>query len=83
MLDLIAARLELLGQQIPLVKASGAPYQHLKEVQEAQAGLVTRIQQIQARLGYGGTSDSERQSRQEELSQASRLLDFSEGFVPR
>ncbi|MGX1763145.1 polymorphic toxin type 28 domain-containing protein [Streptomyces lydicus] len=45
--------------------------------------MVNRIGQIQRKLGDSRTSGTERQELERELSEASRLLDYSEQFVPR
>jgi hypothetical protein len=45
--------------------------------------LLNRIEQINNRLGHPGTSAADRAELQRELSEASRLLDRSEEFLPR
>ncbi|GAA3754608.1 Flp pilus assembly pilin Flp [Spinactinospora alkalitolerans] len=79
--DLDAARRELDGEVVAR-KPDGTPWDHVNEVREAQQGLRNRIQQIQRRLGDSRVTDAERTELEEELSEASRLLDHSEGFVP-
>ncbi|HZM80862.1 MAG TPA: polymorphic toxin type 28 domain-containing protein [Candidatus Limnocylindrales bacterium] len=80
--DLDAARRELNGEVVAR-KPNGQPFDHVDEVQNAQRGLLNRIRQLQRELGDTRLSDAERATRQAELSEASRLLDHSEGFVPR
>jgi hypothetical protein len=45
-------------------------------------GLVNRIQAIQRQLADTKTTDATRVSLQSELSQASKLLDYSKKYVP-
>lgn len=55
----------------------------MKKVQQAQNGLVDHIERINNRLGYPELPMFERQGLQEELSKTSKLLDYTEQFVPR
>ena len=80
--DLDAARRELNGEVVAR-KADGTPYDHVTEVREAQRGLADRIGRIKGRLGDPRLGMAEREALTRELSEASRLLDRSEGFVPR
>lgn len=64
-------------------KASGKPWDHVHELRDAQRGLVNRIGAINARLSRGNLDPIERAALQDELSQASRLLDLSEGYLSR
>ncbi|MFB8282605.1 polymorphic toxin type 28 domain-containing protein [Nocardia colli] len=80
--DLDAARRELNGEVVAR-KPDGTPWDHVHEVRDAQNGLVNRIGQIQRSLADSRTSAAERQELERELSEASRLLDYSEQFVPR
>ena len=80
--DLDAARRESAGEVVRR-KADGTPYDHVREVREAQQGLLNRIETINNRLSHPGTSAADRAALQRELSEASRLLDRSEGFLPR
>ena len=80
--DLAAARLERAGKVVA-IKPNGMPFDHVLEVQEAQRGLVNRIQAINRRLGYPGLEASERAALETSLAEASQLLDYSEGFLPR
>jgi hypothetical protein len=64
-------------------KPNGEPWDHVDEVRNAQRGLVNRIEQLKRQIADSRISDAERADLQSELSEASRLLDHSEGFVPR
>ena len=52
-------------------RPDGEPFDHVTKVRQGQRGLVTR------------TTDAERPALEAELSEASRLLDRTEQFVPR
>ncbi|PKW14301.1 putative T7SS-secreted protein [Saccharopolyspora spinosa] len=80
--DLDAARRELNGEVVAR-KPNGEPWDHVDEVQNAQRGLVNRIEQINRQLGDSRTTPEQRAGLESELSEASRLLDHSEGYVPR
>jgi uncharacterized protein YukE len=80
--DLDAARRELNGEVVK-TKSTGVPWDHVDEVRNAQDGLVNRIGQLKRLLGDSRASASDRAQFQAELSEASRLLDYSEQFVPR
>ncbi|WP_312034016.1 putative T7SS-secreted protein [Actinoplanes sp. TBRC 11911] len=80
--DLDAASRELKGEVVA-TKSTGQPWDHVDEVQNAQRGLVKRIDQLKRLLGDARASEAEKAAYQEELSEASRLLDHSEQFVPR
>lgn len=80
--DLDAARRELNGEVVA-TKSTGVPWDHVDEVRNAQDGLVNRIGQLKRLLGDSRVSASDRAQYQAELSEASRLLDYSEQFVPR
>jgi hypothetical protein len=80
--DLDAARRELNGEVVAR-KPNGEPWDHVDEVQNAQRGLVNRIEQINRQLGDSRTTAEQRAGLESELSEASRLLDHSEGYVPR
>ena len=54
---------------------------HIKEVREAQAGLVNRIEQIKGALGRA--TGAVKNTLESELSHASKLLDYSERYLPR
>nr|WP_239003922.1 polymorphic toxin type 28 domain-containing protein [Nocardia panacis] len=64
-------------------KPDGTPWDHVNEVKDAQNGLVKRIGQLNRKLSWPGLSEAERPLIEQELSEASRLLDYSEQFVPR
>ncbi|WP_433371358.1 putative T7SS-secreted protein [Actinoplanes sp. CA-142083] len=80
--DLDAARRELNGEVVAR-KPTGQPWDHVDEVRNAQRGLVRRIGQLNRLLANPGTSTADRAAYESELSEASRLLDHSEQFVPR
>lgn len=80
--DLDAARREL-GGEVVKRKPDGTPYDHVGEVRDAQRGLLNRIETIKQRLGYPGLTQVEREALQDELGDASRLLDHTEDFAPR
>jgi hypothetical protein len=80
--DLDAARRELNGEVVAR-KPTGEPWDHVDEVRNAQRGLVRRIDQLKRLLGDSRSSAEDRAAYQSELSEASKLLDYSEQFVPR
>jgi Bacterial toxin 28 len=80
--DLDAARRELNGEVVAR-KPNGQPWDHVDEVRNAQRGLVNRINQIRRQLDDSRLAESDRAALESELAEASRLLDHSEGFVPR
>ena len=73
----------MLDGEVVATKSDGTPWNHVQEVREAQNGLVKRIQQLQRQLGDTRTAGADRPALEAELSEASRLLDYSERFVPR
>lgn len=80
--DLDAARREITGEVVAR-RPDGTPFDHMQEVRDAQQGLLHRIQHINRRLGHPDILEAERSALQRELSEASRLLDLSEGYLPR
>ncbi|MGH7966569.1 MAG: polymorphic toxin type 28 domain-containing protein, partial [Candidatus Binatia bacterium] len=80
--DLDAARREARGEVVAR-RPDGSPFNHIEEVQNAQQGLLNRINQINRRLSDPNLSSIERVTLQRELGKASRLLDSSERFLPR
>jgi len=64
-------------------KSTGQPWDHVDEVRNAQRGLVRRIGQLKNLLGDSRVPEADRAVYQSELSEASRLLDHSEQYVPR
>ncbi|MGH7426413.1 MAG: polymorphic toxin type 28 domain-containing protein, partial [Candidatus Methylomirabilales bacterium] len=64
-------------------KPDGTPYNHVKEVEYAQQGLLNRITRLTRRLGRPGLGQAEREAALMEVGEASRLLDYSELYVPR
>jgi Bacterial toxin 28 len=75
-----AARRELQGEVVRR-RSDGTPFDHVTKVQQGQEGLLKRITQLQ--LGDTRTTEAQRPALEAELSEASRLLDHSEQFVPR
>jgi RHS repeat-associated protein len=80
--DLSAASREAAGHVVA-VKPSGVPFNHLLEVREAQQGLLNRIDAINRLLSRPTLDAAERAQLENELSHASRLLDYSERYLPR
>ncbi|WAL66710.1 polymorphic toxin type 28 domain-containing protein [Amycolatopsis cynarae] len=80
--DLEGARRELNGEVVK-EKSSGVPYDHIDEVQNAQRGLVKQINRLKQQLSDSRLAPENRPALEAELSEASRLLDYSEQFVPR
>ncbi|WP_104817976.1 polymorphic toxin type 28 domain-containing protein [Kitasatospora sp. MMS16-BH015] len=80
--DLDAAKREL-GGEVVARKSDGTPWDHVGEVRDAQAGLLNRMHQIKVQMSKAGVDDPIFPSLQAELSQASKLLDYSEKYVPR
>jgi len=81
-LDIRGAQGDIAGKPI-INRATGKPFQHLKEVQEAQRGLVKEIERLKKVLGDTNLSVAERAELQRQLSEGSKLLDLSEQYVPR
>ena len=77
-----AAHTELEGNQISLAQERGVSYDHITKVKNAQKGLANLIKQIKNVMSSPYTSTAQHHILQEELSQASKLLDYSRGFVP-
>lgn len=76
-----AARRESRGEVVKR-KADGTPYDHVTEVSEAQQGLLNRIEDIKKALRDPNLSEGQRTALEEELSEASLLLDWSRGYLP-
>ena len=79
--DLDAARRELNGEVVAR-KPDGTPWDHVTEVRETQAKLLNRIKTLKRMLGDTRLSPGEKAAARQELSEASRLLDWSKQFVP-
>lgn len=79
--DLDAARRELSGEVVAR-KPDGQPWDHVDEVRNAQRGLANRIEQLKRLVGDSRISDAERAAAQSELTEASRLLDHTKGYLP-
>lgn len=80
--ELDAARREAAGEVVAR-KADGTPWDHVTELRDAQRGLLKRIKSIDKQLGSNNIDDATRSSLQKELGEASRLLDKTEGYLPR
>ncbi|MGK5446744.1 polymorphic toxin type 28 domain-containing protein, partial [Streptomyces radiopugnans] len=80
--DLDAAQRELAGEVVAR-KPDGTPWDHVAEVRDAQTGLLKRMHQIKVQMSKVGVEDPSFPALQAELSQASKLLDYSEKYVPR
>lgn len=80
-----AAKRELAGEVVVINPADGQPFDHVTKVRQEQRGLMNRISQINGAL----TNPTIYQDSalvadlQEELAQNSKLLDYTEEFVPR
>ncbi|HEX6683019.1 MAG TPA: polymorphic toxin type 28 domain-containing protein [Candidatus Limnocylindrales bacterium] len=79
--DLDAARREAAGEVVAR-KPDGTPWDHVDEVRNAQRGLNNRIDQLKRQMGDTRLSDAERAAVQDELTEASKLLDHSKGYLP-
>ena len=81
--SLNAAKIELNGGQIPLAAERGRTYDHITKVQRAQDGLLDHIESIKKKLGSKNLPIKEKDALEQELSKSSKLLDYTEEFVPR
>lgn len=80
--SLDAARREANGEVVARDSA-GVPYDHVQKVEQAQRGLVKRVRRLKQQLSDSRTAVADRPALEEELSEASRLLDRSEQFLAR
>ncbi|MGW7532408.1 putative T7SS-secreted protein [Amycolatopsis sp. NPDC054798] len=80
--DLDGARREAAGEVVKR-KSSGVPYDHVDEVRNAQDGLVKRIDRLKRMLGDSRLKPDDRPPLESELSEASKILDYSEQWLPR
>lgn len=80
--DLEAAQRELNGETVA-TKSNGTPWDHVNEVRNSQRGLINRIEQLKRMLGDSRLSEAQQAAAQSELSEASRLLEYSKRYVPR
>ena len=80
--DLDGARRELNGEVVAR-KGDGTPWDHVTEVREAQNGLSNQINRLKRQLSDSRLAPEDRPAIEAELSEASRLLDYSEQWVPR
>jgi hypothetical protein len=77
-----AARRELNGEVVKL-RPDGKPYDHVAEVRQTQNKLQHRIDALKRLIGDTRVSEADKAIAQQELSEASRLLDHSKQWVPR
>ena len=80
--NLDGARRELQGEVVAR-KGDGTPWDHVTEVREAQNGMVNQINKLKRMLNDSRLSPGDRPAIESELSEASKLLDYSEQWVPR
>lgn len=80
--EMDAARREAAGEVVAR-KADGTPWDHVTELRDAQNGLLNRINKIKRELAGSDLDDATRAALQRELSEASKLLDKTEEFLPR
>lgn len=76
-----AARRELHGEVVKR-KPDGTPFDHVGKVKKAQAGLKNTIADMKNVLRRQGCSPAQRAEAERIISEASRLLDYSEKYVP-
>src|SRR5262249_13540579 len=76
-----AARRELRGEVVAR-KPDGTPHNHVGKVKDAQRGLKNTIAAMEKDLSSPGCSTAQRAQAQSVISEASRLLDYSEKYVP-
>jgi len=79
---LSAARTELNGEQIAKAAERGRTYDHVQKVESAKEGLGRHIRAINDRLSWTDLPAAERPALQQELSEASKLLDLAKTYVP-
>ncbi len=79
--DLKAAWREDSRGEVVARRSDGIPYDHITEVRNAQRGLKNTINDIRRQLQRNDHPPETRARLQKELSQASRLLDHSEGYI--
>lgn len=77
--DLDAARREAKGEQV----GRGAPDGHLQEVRSAQQGMRNEIEHLKRVLGSPSADRETRAAAQRQLSELSRLLDYTEDVLSR
>ncbi|MHB0961177.1 MAG: polymorphic toxin type 28 domain-containing protein [Pirellulaceae bacterium] len=80
--ELDAARREAAGEVVAR-KPNGQPWDHVTELRDAQNGLLKRIRRIKNELGDAKLDPAARRALECELSEASKLLDKTEEFLPR
>ena len=79
--ELDAARREAAGEVVAR-KRDGTPWDHVQELEDAQNGLLNRIDEINRQLGRS-IPPEQREELVNELSEASKLLDLTEQYLPR
>jgi hypothetical protein len=80
--DLDGAKRELNGEVVAR-KSTGVPWDHVDEVSKAQKGLVNQINRLKRQLGDSRLLPEDRPALEGELSEASRLLDYTVERVGR
>ncbi|EMD23487.1 hypothetical protein B0293_01035 [Amycolatopsis azurea DSM 43854] len=80
--DLDGAKRELNGEVVAR-KSSGQPWDHVDEVSNAQKGLVNQINRLKRQLGDSRLSAEDRPGIEAELSEASKILDYTVQRVGR
>jgi putative RNase toxin 28 of polymorphic toxin system len=76
------ARRDLNGEVVAR-EGDGTPWDHFTEVREAQNGLTNQINRLKRQFSDSRLAPEDRPTIEAELSEASRLLDYSEQWVPR
>ncbi|PRX49389.1 RHS repeat-associated protein [Prauserella shujinwangii] len=80
--DLEAAARELQGEVVKR-RRDGQSYDHIHEVRDAQNGLLSIIDRANKVLSDPRLPAAEREAISAQLSRASRMLDFTEKYLPR
>ena len=80
--ELDAARREAAGEVVAR-KDDGTPWDHVKELRDAQRGLLKRISKINKELKSNKVDSATSSDLERELGEASRLLDKTEEYLPR
>ena len=81
--SLNAAKIELQGKQIDLAIEREISFDHISKIKAAQKGLLRHLNKVHSRLSHPELPMIEREALNTELSNASKLLDYTEQFVPR
>jgi uncharacterized phage-associated protein len=80
--ELDAARRESAGEVVAR-KKDGTPWNHVKELSDAQNGLLNRINELKKQLENINLGQEDKAELIRELKEASKLLDKTEHFLPR